>query len=185
MAIERRVEDTGIEKRLTYTAATDADKRALIAHAQRLIDRERRNWRRDAERLARSVLESSTAIPAAKRDADELLYVLVCMDKARAAGDADTALWLAYKVGTWVDSLHTRKQEHHALRGRKTIAAAGKGGAGKHKAAREKWPTYQPAVSDIMKRTGLSYTAACGIVANKNKVDIRTIKRHTKNPKNS
>ena len=182
-----QIEDTGIEKRLTYTASTDEDKRKLLAHAQRLIDRERRNWRRDAERLARSILDASpTAIQVVKRDAGELLYVLGLYDRARAAGDGDAASWLGFKVGTWVECLQNRRQERHAARGRTTKAAASKGGKGKHRKAREKWPTYQPEVDDALQRNPrLSYEAACVNVARKSGVSLRTIKRHTKNPKNS
>jgi len=117
--VKFQTEDTGIEKRLTYTASTDDDKRRLLAHAKRLIDREHRNWRKDAERLARTILESTTAIPAAKRDAGELVCVLSELDRACKAGDGPASLWLAYKVGQWIESLQNRRQEHHAARGRK------------------------------------------------------------------
>ncbi len=45
MAIERHVEDTGLERRLILSASGD-DIPKLAAHAQRLIDRERQNWRK-------------------------------------------------------------------------------------------------------------------------------------------
>jgi hypothetical protein len=137
MAIQRRVYETGIYRSIERTPGVvdspfgerivAADGKHIIARAERLGPLERKHWQEHAKRLALATIHSTTPTLPVKRPsameaghtAERLLGWLELMTKARDVGETDKALWYAFAVGRYYESLRIRPSEPYAARGRK------------------------------------------------------------------
>ncbi|MFH1108723.1 MAG: hypothetical protein V1790_05965 [Planctomycetota bacterium] len=212
MAIKRRVSDTGIYRHVERTIGTvespygerliPADGQHILARMETLAELEPRHWQQHAKRLALGIMRSTTlpvkrptgAEPAFT--AERLLTWLERMIAARDAGDTDKALWRAFVVGRFYESLRVRPSEPLAVFGRRARNRgrnAGKGRAAKYQAMYPKWQgaideSYRQHVKRFKGTAGKvpkwSYLQACVRVAKQFEVkaDPKTVERHTKNP---
>ena len=185
MVTQRTSAETGIYKRATITASGE-DVPKAIKHLERKVRRQNENWLADAVRLAKDTLTSPTATEPAKYDAEESLLILDLLRRAYREGRWLDALCEAYWLGRFTEALTVRPQEPHAMRGRKTLAAAKKAGQKTNAKARSRRVNYQREVNEnISKDPTLSFERACEFVAKRNSCCTRTVKRYAKNPKKS
>lgn len=183
MAIQRTAVDTGIYKRGTITAS-GGDAAKAIKHLERRVRRQNENWLPEAIRVAKETLASPTATEPTKYDAEECLVILDVLRKAYREGRWVDALCEAYWLGRFTEALYVRRQEHHALRGRKTLAATKKAARKRLSRFRALRPIYQKAIDEYLKRNPRhSYEVACTHVAEKQGICTRTVKRWANNPK--
>jgi len=212
MAIRRRVYDTGIYRHLERDIGTvegphgerliPADGQHILARIGTLAELEPKHWQQHAKRLALGIMRSpslpvkrpSGAEPAFT--AERLLSWLEGMIEARDAGATDKALWRAFVVGRFYESLRIRPSEPLAVfgrRARKRGSNAGKGRAAKYQPMYNKWQqaideSYRQHIERFKGTAGKvpkwSYLQACVRVAKQFEVkaDPKTVERHTENP---
>jgi hypothetical protein len=137
MAIQRRKSDTGIYRHVERDLGTiktphgerliPADGQHILAEIERLAELELKHWQQHAKRLALATMRSP--MQAVKRPraaepahtAERLLAWLERMIEARDAGDTDKALWRAFVVGRFYESLRVRPREPAAKYGAETL----------------------------------------------------------------
>ncbi|MDO8629203.1 MAG: hypothetical protein Q7R41_01815 [Phycisphaerales bacterium] len=160
MAIRRRIEDTGIYRHVDHIIGTVpspcgertivADGEHIVARARRLQPLERKHWQQHAKRLALATIRSTTATLPVKRPAafeaghtaERLLRWLELMTKARNAGETDKALWYAFAVGRYYESLLVRPFEPSVLRENKAGAGRTSGRTTTRQAAERRARTW-------------------------------------------